>query len=297
VEDFLLLRKQGHCEYYASALALMLRSVGIPSRMVSGFKGGKFNRISGAYEVEQRHAHAWVEALINDRWVTLDATPSNARSESVEALEPEMRTFHDLLTYAREIWSIYVVNLTFGNQRDRFYAPFQEAFNATSESLTGEESGKPGLLKRLANFFASPQEWISWKGGVVSFTLLCLGATFVWAGRRFMAALQRMQWGAARGRAAVRRRVEFYERFRKLAAADGLSRGESETQREFGRTVDSRWEPLLATADLGGVSANLTELFYRVRFGEKELDQAEADDIDRSLTQLEKIVAGSASSG
>ena len=83
-----------------------------------------------------------------------------------------------------------VVNLSFGHQRDRFYAPFQEAFNATSESLTGEDGGKPGLLKRLANFFASPEEWISWKGGVVSFTLLCLGATFVWAGRPTLVGLR-----------------------------------------------------------------------------------------------------------
>src|SRR5690606_32776965 len=73
VEDFLLIRKQGHCEYFASALVLMLRSVDIPARLISGFKGGKVNRISGLFEVEQRHAHAWTEAYIDGQWVVLDA--------------------------------------------------------------------------------------------------------------------------------------------------------------------------------------------------------------------------------
>jgi protein-glutamine gamma-glutamyltransferase len=62
VEDFLFNRKQGHCEYSATAMALMLRAVDIPSRLVSGFKGGQTSGFSGAFVVEGRHAHAWVEA-------------------------------------------------------------------------------------------------------------------------------------------------------------------------------------------------------------------------------------------
>src|SRR5262249_22235798 len=75
VEDFLFNRKRGHCEYFASALALMLRSVQIPSRLVTGFKGADFNSSEQFYEVQQRHAHAWVEAYVDRNWIVLDPTP------------------------------------------------------------------------------------------------------------------------------------------------------------------------------------------------------------------------------
>ena len=62
VEDFLVNRKRGHCEYFASALALLLRSVDIRSRMVNGFKGGDWNDLTETLNVRQKHAHSWVEA-------------------------------------------------------------------------------------------------------------------------------------------------------------------------------------------------------------------------------------------
>ena len=67
VEDFLVNRKKGHCEYFASALALLLRSVNIPSRIVNGFKGGDWNELTETMNVRQKHAHSWVEAFIGLR--------------------------------------------------------------------------------------------------------------------------------------------------------------------------------------------------------------------------------------
>ncbi|HVX62944.1 MAG TPA: transglutaminaseTgpA domain-containing protein, partial [Pirellulales bacterium] len=64
IEDFLTRHPTGHCEYFASALTLMLRSVGIPSRMVIGFKGGEWNDVGKYYQVRELHAHAWVEAYM-----------------------------------------------------------------------------------------------------------------------------------------------------------------------------------------------------------------------------------------
>ncbi|MDB5337081.1 MAG: hypothetical protein JWN70_2700, partial [Planctomycetaceae bacterium] len=86
IEDFLKNRKTGHCQYFATSLALLLRALGIPSRVVTGFKGGIETPELGLLEVQQRHAHAWVEAKLDDVWVTLDATPSVARDESVAAV-------------------------------------------------------------------------------------------------------------------------------------------------------------------------------------------------------------------
>ena len=65
--DFLFVRKQGYCEYFASAMAVMLRAEGIPSRVATGFQSGYFNDVSGLYVVRASDAHAWVEAWIEGR--------------------------------------------------------------------------------------------------------------------------------------------------------------------------------------------------------------------------------------
>src|SRR5262249_54963867 len=64
VEDFLVKRKEGHCEYFASALALMLRAIDIPARVINGFKGGDWNELTQTMNVRQKHAHSWVEAYV-----------------------------------------------------------------------------------------------------------------------------------------------------------------------------------------------------------------------------------------
>ncbi len=75
--NFLFNAKAGHCEYFASAMAVMLRTVGIPSRVATGYLGGYYNELSGLQVVRASDAHAWVEGWIEGRgWVTFDPTPS-----------------------------------------------------------------------------------------------------------------------------------------------------------------------------------------------------------------------------
>jgi hypothetical protein len=76
LEEFLFRRKEGNCEYFASALAVLLRSAGIPSRLVGGYRGGYYNEMGEYYLVRQSDAHVWVEAHIGGTgWVRLDPTP------------------------------------------------------------------------------------------------------------------------------------------------------------------------------------------------------------------------------
>ncbi|MBK8978855.1 MAG: DUF3488 domain-containing protein [Planctomycetes bacterium] len=77
LEDFLLATHGGHCELFASALAVLLRRCGVPCRLVSGFRADGADASHGEIVVRRRHAHAWVEALLAGRgWVALDATPA-----------------------------------------------------------------------------------------------------------------------------------------------------------------------------------------------------------------------------
>ncbi len=76
VEDFLFNWRRGHCEYFASAMVLMLRAVGIPARLVTGYLGGEYNPFEDYYVARQSNAHAWVEAFLPDGgWTTFDPTP------------------------------------------------------------------------------------------------------------------------------------------------------------------------------------------------------------------------------
>ena len=75
LEDFIFESRHGNCEYFASALAAMLRSAGIPARLVGGYRGGYYNRAGNYYLVLQKHAHVWVEAYCTGGWMRLDPTP------------------------------------------------------------------------------------------------------------------------------------------------------------------------------------------------------------------------------
>jgi transglutaminase-like putative cysteine protease len=77
VEEFLFTLKQGHCELFASSMVVLLRTVNIPSRLVTGFTASRYNPITGYYEVRGTDGHAWVESYIeNYGWVTFEPTPS-----------------------------------------------------------------------------------------------------------------------------------------------------------------------------------------------------------------------------
>lgn len=76
VESFLNNRR-GHCELYATLLALSLRSQEVPARIVNGYFGGEWNEVGGFYLIRQQHAHSWVEAWVDGSWQRYDSTPSS----------------------------------------------------------------------------------------------------------------------------------------------------------------------------------------------------------------------------
>jgi protein-glutamine gamma-glutamyltransferase len=77
--NFLFVRKAGHCEYFASSMAVMLRTLGIPSRVVNGFRSDEFNDLTSNYVVRAKDAHSWVEAYFPGYgWQSFDPTPAGA---------------------------------------------------------------------------------------------------------------------------------------------------------------------------------------------------------------------------
>jgi transglutaminase-like putative cysteine protease len=75
VDQFLFDMRQGYCTYYASAMAVLARSLGIPARVASGYATGSYDPASKTYIVHEADAHAWPELYVNDRWLPFEPTP------------------------------------------------------------------------------------------------------------------------------------------------------------------------------------------------------------------------------
>jgi hypothetical protein len=99
LEAFLFDKKRGHCEYFSSAMTIMLRTLGIRARNVTGYVGGRYNGYGDYYAVRQGDAHSWVEAYIPERgWVTFDPTPpSRAEIGPSEGAWADIRALIDAL--------------------------------------------------------------------------------------------------------------------------------------------------------------------------------------------------------
>ncbi len=112
IDNFLFRYKSGQCEYFASAMVLMLRSQGIPARLVTGFLGGEFNPFEGFLILRDSNAHAWVEAYLGEPggWRVFDPTPPAGRpAESAVGMALLLSQAWD---YVQFRWDRYV--LTYG---------------------------------------------------------------------------------------------------------------------------------------------------------------------------------------
>lgn len=129
IEQFLTVDRSGNCQYFASALVLMLRSQGIPARLVVGFNTDEFNTVGGYFVARQLHAHAWVEALVDAKWLNpnelhyssspvdqywmrLDPTPGGGGSTQSAA-----GRVSNVLDLAQDMWTSYVVDADASDRR------------------------------------------------------------------------------------------------------------------------------------------------------------------------------------
>lgn len=292
VEDFLFNRKTGHCEYFASALALMLRAVGVPSRVVTGFKGGFYGSPGGYYEVQQRHAHSWVEAFVDDEWITLDGTPSVARNALVQSLG-HRNLWQVANDFFSGTWSTYVVNMNAQRQDESVYGPLQAALRGGWASVaTSRLSSLWDSLRESRAIVASPKRWFSAEGGATAFAWLVILVAF-------FALIRGIGWLAKAARRGARHRqrrlsrVEFLERFVKLLAAQGIHWQDGETPREFAQTSQGLLADRLSRCKLSTFPTDLAELYYRVRFGDQPLSATESTALNSKLADLEKLLNGS----
>ncbi len=272
--DFLFRVKQGHCEYFATALAVMLRTQGIASRVVNGFQTGVYNETADAYTVSQRDAHSWVEAYFPsvDAWVSFDPTPANGISAPVTGLAGRISKYAEAL---QVLWVEYFVGYDRQEQRSLAIS-LRSRLSETRVSLSS-------LMQQIQDEFSS---WISFdRNGRFPFVrtnghpwpwltvaaLLLLLFLLVLRFKRvdFWALFRRNRVSASRDSV-----VEFYTRMIRLFESRGVARPKDQTPLEFAHQT--------------GISEALmlTVAYNNVRFGGRELSGSEAKQIEDWLTSL-----------
>jgi hypothetical protein len=313
IEDFVVNHRSGHCEYFASALVMMLRSQGIPARMVVGYKGGEFNALGHYYVVRQKHAHAWVEAwLPTDKvpaweiagtpheggcWYRLDPTPSSLAFLEAASDGSLQDRLTDAFDYFELMWRDYVINLNSFRQQDAVVDPAAaNTFGALANWVDSHAAERwlNDLAARLG--FRTPGRRTSvvhrvfdWRyaaliaGGLV--VAIGLANLAVVVHRRFS---RWMGWNAA-APPVVNRAPAFYRRLEHLLGRLRLRRATGQTPREFAQEATKKLAdgPDQQVAEL---PAEIVQTYYRVRFGGATLDNSETAAIEHALEKIAPAV-------
>lgn len=288
IEDFLFNRRTGHCEYFASAMTLMLRAVGVPARLVSGFKGGLINSVTGEYEVQQRHAHAWVEALIDGRWAAFDPTPAE-RADSIASLDPTLQTWADLKRFIAILWSDQVLDMSLQYQSQNIYEPLQNSVLGLWQEVDGDKGRTKSLGQQIKDFLLNPKTWFSWQGWLATFVFLIVFSCAIWGLRRLWARIR--DWRQREQRLRRQQlRVAFYERFREICERSGLVREPWQSYREYARTVTAGLQKRLSAEQLEAAPFEIVERFLEVRFGDAELSPEAIAQMEAAVTRLEECL-------
>jgi len=279
LSNFLFDVREAHCEYFATAMAIMLRTQGIATRVVNGFHQGDYNDTADVYVVRQKNAHSWVEVYFprENAWVPFDPTPPVGQVAPAQTLgfAGSIRKYIDALeTY----WIQYFV--AYDNQEQR-------------SLMRSVRSGFVEYQARTSNFLGKTQEILGewWRdikgdrGSSARLSAVGYGAAYVIGSILGLLLLLWLIRGIVRSefwRTLTNRFngkqppsvVEFYDRMLKILADKGIARQAHQTPLEFAFALNM---PEAVT---------ITEKYNRVRFGEKSLSEEEADMIDGWLNNL-----------
>ncbi len=272
--NFLFERKQGHCEYFASSMAVMLRSLGIPSRIVAGFRSGEFNDLTGQYVVRASNAHSWVEAYFpGSGWISFDPTPGGPLLPRTGWARWQL-----YLDAAASFWREWIINYDTSHQR----ALGQDAVSNTRRLLDAARrwvAKQERMLLRSArrahrNISSFPAGWLA---GAIGFAgALMLLFNF----RSLLHALQSHHLRAHPKRSPREAAALWYGKMVGRMARLGWRKSPSQTPSDF---VAAIREPALQTC-----VATFTRAYESARFGKSAEDAGSLPKLFEEIAAVEK---------
>jgi transglutaminase-like putative cysteine protease len=281
LEEFLFARKIGYCEHYATAMVVMLRTIGIPARLVTGFLATEWNEYGRYYVVRQQDAHAWVEVhLPHSGWITMDPTPPSI--ESVRSGSSAWHALGRMIDTIRLQWNRFFVQYSAADQ----LAAVRELKAGGTSARNKAHDSMNALLDPLMAMFGGIAEYTS-KGAIQIFAgvfgpVLIGLAVFLWLETKRPWALGMTCRKTTREEQHI---VELYGRMIRYLARKGVSKLTAMPPLEFVRLTQERW------SDASSSVASITELYCRTRFGHIPLtreDLSLAEDRLRHLMGLDK---------
>jgi len=282
--DFLFNVREGHCEYFATAMAIMLRTQGIATRVVNGFADGQYNETAGVWVVRQRNAHSWVEVYFpaEDVWVPFDPTPFAGRPQGAAgSLAERISNYIEAL---ETFWIQYFVAFDNQEQRSLFtsirrgFSDYQTStmiqMNRIGDHISAwwaDARGDQGLQK---SFIAIGQAILI----IAAAALFVLFTIWMYRGLARSKYLKRLisQLSGRKNASAI----DFYGRMVNVLELRGLIRDPSQTPLEFADAVGAP------------EAVFVTERYNQVRFGGHSLTTEEARDVEDWLKSLEEKEEG-----
>ena len=270
--------RMGHCEYFAGTLAAACQALGIPARVVVGFKSDEFNPTMQRYVVRQSDAHAWVEVLTERGWISLDPTSGNNLDlvGDTAGILQQMRQWLEFLEYT---WANNVV--AYDNDRqENLIQNFETNLAGGETGVTPWQRFQDWLEQQNLYFYSA--KLMAW----LIVAALAAAALFVGA---FLFEKWRLRRRARRIGLAdlppeqarrLARELAFYDELMRMLYREGIERGPSQTPREFARSLS--FLPREAFETILG----LTEIFYRVRYGNGRLTSRRRRWLGRTLERL-----------
>jgi protein-glutamine gamma-glutamyltransferase len=292
--EFLFETHEGHCEYFATAMAVMLRTLGIPARIVNGFQMGEYNYVNNLYTVRESDAHSWVEVYFShaNTWVEFDPTPAAGLNDySQGGLGSRLRKY---LEAAEVFWLDYVVTLD-GDEQASIMVELQQKLIEVKNRFFAYYLAVKQWFRGVISWMFTNRRWsaadILEMGGLLGLVLLSLlglyvGASYFkrrhaaptgygpWWHRVFVLPMwrrRRLKSGDHRASAVL-----FYEQMLAIAARAGLIKEPSQTPLEF--AANSGYDEI----------RQITDLYNRVRFGGARLADGEVRRLSLLLAELKR---------
>ncbi len=267
IDDFLFTQKKGYCEQYATAMVLLLRAVGIPARLVTGFLAGEWNPYGQYYIVRNSDAHAWVEAWFpKSGWVRFDPTPTSfSKTKS-----PVMILLAQAFDILRWQWNRYIISYDLSDQM-RVMTEVKERGHRFQENLYSSWSA---FTKRFSGMI---------ENNTLRLGILVFGGMILLAMGLFLIRYPRLHRWRQR-RTLSKSAVLFYQQMLHLLASHHFVKPVGQTGMEFCTG--------LSKGEVASAALTLTTLYYKVRFGSIPLTQEESNQVDVLLNRLRKSMEG-----